>query len=284
VPFLAVALPLDACGGGAEQSGKKFILRYHPPAGMQFRYEVVQEMKASVQGGGLVGSLLGFGGSGEFTLRMYVTSEVGEPVQGRVPLTTVVDSATFASPTLPRRMMEESVRRVRGRRSTTVFDDRMRFVAAGDMAASESRQPIPGQVSGGMRGLMFPFPDGPVGNGDSWTTQTEIPLGKLPTKPVVGRTTITIRDIREVGSDTTVRVAFETTFPSEPIQLEVEGGRGTLRLGGSLTGDQEFSMLLGATVSGTNGGEMRMTLSGAALGDTPANVTMSQRVTIRLLN
>src|SRR3977135_3207764 len=94
-----VALLVPACGDAPDN--RKFALRYHPPAGSLYQYEVQQEMKMGVQGGGLRGGLLG-GQNADFTLRMFVSLSVDDAGGGRFRVTTTNDSATFTSPTLPR--------------------------------------------------------------------------------------------------------------------------------------------------------------------------------------
>jgi hypothetical protein len=75
-----------------------------------------------------------------------------------------------------------------------------------------------------------------------------------------------------------------TTFPTEPFELEIEGKKTTMQLGGGLTGEQEFSMLLGALLSGSATGALRMTVTGGALGSEAATISMNTKTTTRLLN
>jgi hypothetical protein len=276
----AVALLVPACGDAPDT--RKFLLRYHPPAGGLYQYEVQQEMKMGVQGGGLMGGLLG-GQNADFTLRIFVTLSVDDAAGGRVRITTTHDSATFTSPTLPRGMMDAELRSARGRSDAAVLDDHMRVVPAAEGATPAAAAAAPGQTSHELQGLMFTLPDGAVGKGDSWIVEAQFPIPGV-TRPVVGSSRLTILDIRTVGPDTTVKVRTVTTFPREPIQINAEGHRVTVQMSGSLTGEQEFSVLLGATLGGTMTGAVRMALSGGRLGNESAIMTLNQRTSVRLRN
>ncbi len=124
------------------------------------------------------------------------------------------------------------------------------------------------QLAVGLKAMVFPLPEEPVGPGDSWTVATELPVGQLPgaSRSGASRTKLTVREIRVAGSDTTVLLDVETTFPTDPIALTVGGQPATVRLSGSLAGDQVFSLSRGVVMSGTIKGTMKMNVSSAALG------------------
>jgi hypothetical protein len=120
----------------------------------------------------------------------------------------------------------------------------------------------------GVKAMVFALPEQPVGPGDSWTVATDLPVGQLPGVSGAGasRTRLTVKEIRVARGDTTVLLDVETTFPGDPITLSIAGQPATLRLSGSLAGDQVFSLTRGVVVSGAMRGTMKMNVSGGPLG------------------
>lgn len=275
-----VTAAVTACGGGGD-AGQRFMLRYHPPAGALFQYEIEQEMRMAFAGGGVLGALAGLGGNAQFKVHMFITQTVGDSVGSSVQITTLFDSATFESPTIPRAAMDDALHRVRGVRTAMVFDDRMQVVRAESQVPGQPA--VPQQFSSGLRAMTFTLPEEPVKTGDQWTVDNELPMGDVPglNRPIVGHTTLTILDVHAVGPDTTIRVGFETTFPREPIEMDVEGKHVTFTFSGSLKGEQEFSMLLGTTLGGTSDGTVNMTINAGSVGAT-ASMSIGQRTTVRL--
>jgi hypothetical protein len=279
----ALAVLVVACGGEKPNTAK-IALRYHPPAGAAFQYELAQEMKMRLVGGGLMGALLGGLGSEDLKLQMYFTMNIGSdatPVE--MEITTVLDSIKVQAPSLGADV-GQGMNRLRGLRTSAVYDERMQVVRINP--APDADAEIPPQIAGNLRGMSIALPEGPVGMGDSWTVETPLPLGDMThiAKGLVGQTTMTVREIRFIGPDTVVRVGIVTTFPTEPFELEIEGKKTTMQLGGGLTGEQEFSMLLGALLSGSATGALRMTVTGGALGSEAATISMNTKTTTRLLN
>jgi hypothetical protein len=131
--------------------------------------------------------------------------------------------------------------------------------------------------------VSFPLPEGRVGVGDSWTESIELPLGDLPGNPgpVRAASTFTVREIRAVGTDTTVILDVATTLPTEPIKVTMQGQEATFRLAGTLTGQQEFSFTRSMQQSGTVGGVVKMTMSGAMPGAGDMTMSLDQRMTMR---
>src|SRR5438132_10952943 len=113
-----------------------------------------------------------------------------------------------------------------------------------------------------VKGMAFRVPEGPVGVGDSWVAEHELPLGQqaLSTSgPLKSRTRITVKEIQVAGVDTSVLLGIETSFPDEPITLTQQGPggapkTGTLRLSRTLSGEQLYSLKRSAQVRAMMGG------------------------------
>src|SRR5436190_80493 len=91
----------------------------------------------------------------------------------------------------------------------------------------------------------------------------EIPGGT--SQAGAARTTLTVREIRIAGSDTTVVLDIKTTFPSGPIPLAVGSQTGTVKLDGDLAGHQQFSISRGAILDGTIKGATKVHVAGGML-------------------
>jgi hypothetical protein len=141
-------------------------------------------------------------------------------------------------------------------------------------------------MTSGIKAMNLGFPEGAVGRGDSWTVETEIPVGQFSitrgTRAGPTRTTLTVREIRVMGSDTTVALDINTALPTGPIQLNVGGQRARLKLSGELSGKQRFSLTRGAVVDGTMGGVMKMDISMPALASLAMAITSQLQSTLRL--
>lgn len=272
-------LPLAACSGDARDSAK-LVLRYHPPAGAVYRYALEQRHTMSMEAGP-------FGGMGaqEVTLRMHFTQTVTGPVPGGVEVRLTFDSTRMELPGVPAEMMARELERMRGLRSTVLFDERLQVVRADALPPSAGMAPeIAAQLGAGVKAIAMALPDGPVGRGDSWTVATDLPIGQLPgmSGGSPSHTTLTVKEIRIDGADTTVLLDVATTFPGEPIQMEIAGQPTTLRLSGGMAGDQVFSLTRGAVVRGSLKGTMRMNVTGGPLGQQGMVLSSDTQTTLRL--
>jgi hypothetical protein len=275
-----LAVPMAVgCGGG-----KKLALRYHPPAGAVYHYALEQNTKVSVHSGPLAGM-----GQQEMTMRMHFTQTVkGPAVGGGTEVQVVFDSTSMELPGMPSDAVAAQLARMRGLRSTVVFDDRAQVLHT-DFEGGGSLSPaMANQMAAGIKAMTFGFPEQPVGQGDSWTMTTELPLGQIPganaSRAGPARTTLTVREIRVLGSDTSVMIDIKTAFPTGPIQLTFAGQQATLKLAGQLAGDQEFSISRGAVVNGAMAGSMTMSISAPAIGMASMEMATDTQNSIRLVD
>ncbi|HWC74925.1 MAG TPA: hypothetical protein VG454_13400 [Gemmatimonadales bacterium] len=280
-------LAAAGCGGSGGGGGPKVALRFHPPAGAVYHYGLEQRTQLVAQSGPLASM-----GKQQMVIRMYFT----QTVKGPLPVTAggagtqvdvVFESMTMEMPGVRSDVMQSELAKLRGTRATIVYDDRGR-------ATSTDLTPAPGvspelvkQMESGTNILTFGFPDQPVGKGDSWTVTTELPLAQLPgtNAEAAGpaKTTLTVREIRIDGSDTSVIVDIKTQFPPGPIQLDVGGQRGTLKLEGDLKGHQQFSLTRGAILDGTIKGATTMNITAPIFGSQPMRMVSETESSVSLL-
>ncbi len=267
VCVLLLAACGDRAGGGAING--KLTLRYHPPAGAVYGYDVEQRTTMNMEAGPFAGAT----GSGQqLTTHLHLTQAVTGPVPGGIEVRLTFDSARIEAPGM-------TPKQVAGLRSTMLFDERQQVVHAGfDTAPGAGPPPeLAAAMAAGVKAMSFALPQEPVGPGDSWTVATALPIGELPGVSGAGasRTTLTVKEFSVAGGDTTARLAVETTFPGDPIHLTVVGQPATLRLSGGLSGEQVFSLTRGAVVRGAMKGTMRINLTGGPLGGGGKGMVMS---------
>ena len=292
------ALLLTACrdrSAGGAGSDAKITLRYHPPAGAVYHYTLVQRNVMTMETGPLAGM-----GKQELAMRMHFTQRVkGPAAEGNgIEVQVTFDSTSMEVPGVAPDVIAREVARLRGLKSTVVFDARAQVVRT-DFAALPGIPPeMASQMAAGIKAMTFAFPEQPVGRGDSWTVATELPMGQLPGGSGSGagpaRTTLTVREVRVSGSagaggggggaDTTVVLDVKTAFPTDPIQLNIGGQQATLKLAGTLAGDQQFSLTRGAVLEATIKGTMKMNVTAAALGQQAMVVSSDTENTLRLLD
>src|SRR5437762_802859 len=276
-----VLVTIGACRGGA--SGAKITLRYHPPTGAAYHYSLDQQNAMRIVGGPM--SALP---EQTFRMRMYYTQVVKGPAQGGVAVTVTFDSTSLDAPGMGPGAMRPALDRMRGMRSDVVYDDRMHVLSAAFTGLTGAPSPVTEQLGSSMKSMAFPLPDGPVGVGDSWVAEHELPLGRQAlnaSRPLKSRTKITVKEIQVAGADTSVLLGIETTFPDDPISLtqQGEGGApqtGTLRLSGSLSGEQVYSLKRSAQVRALMGGTIKMK-SGSA-GQPETTMAMTQQTSLQL--
>jgi hypothetical protein len=278
--LVAVVAVLPACKGTDKPAPTPItttvLLRYHPPVGAAYRYVLDQSSRFAPE--------MATADSGAAnTLTLAFTQTVEAAAAGGVPVTTTLDSARVASPMLSPEAADDAARRLRGVRLTSVFDDRLRLVR-NDFSALDRLPSIVGdQVLLGFRAAAAPFPEQPVGPGDRWTNQVELPFGQIPGgAPITATTTLTVREILVTGSDTTVRFSVETGLPERPLRFTMGGQPITIALRGAITGEQLFSLTRGAVVTASLSGTIRVNVTGGLFGPQGMALRVEQQGTIGL--
>jgi hypothetical protein len=296
-PFRSLALAAATCaalsgcrgggggGGGRGGSGPKVTLRYHPPAGAAYHYALQQQNSMKFEHGPMAAMP-----EQSVTMHMYFTQLVGGPAHGGTAVTVTFDSTAIESPGMAMGGMQPALDRMRGIRSALVYDDRMHVVSAAISGVAGEASPMTDQMGKNVKSLAFPLPEGPVGVGDSWTAENDLPLSDQlkPSAPIKSKTTLTVKEIRVAGADTSVLLAIETTFPGGPIEFTqpasegVRGGTGTMRLSGTLSGEQLYSLTRSAQLRATMGGTMRINVKGAPPSLGEMTIAMTQQTNLQL--
>ena len=276
-----VLVTIGGCRSGA--SGPKITLRYHPPAGAAYHYALEQQNAMRIEGGPMSAMP-----EQTFRMRMYYTQLVKGPTQGGVAVMVTFDSTALDAPGMGPGAMRPALDRMRGMRSDILYDDRMHVLSAAFTGLTGAASPVTEQLGSSMKSMAFPLPEGPVGVGDSWVAEHELPLGHQvlnASRPLKSRTRITVKEIQIAGADTAVLLGIETSFPDEPITLTQRGAggapqTGTLRLSGNLSGEQLYSLQRSAQVRAMMGGTIKMK-SGLA-GQPPVTMAMRQQTSLQL--
>jgi hypothetical protein len=276
-----VLVTVGGCRGGA--SGPKVTLRYHPPAGAAYHYTLDQQNAMRIEGGPMSAMP-----EQTFRMRMYYTQLVKGPAQGGVAVTVTFDSTSMDAPGMGPGAMRPALDRMRGMRSEIVYDERMHVLSAAFTGLTGAPSPVTEQLGSSMKSMAYPLPEGPVGVGDSWVAEHELPLAHQAlnaSQPLKSRTKITVKEIQIAGADTSVLLGIETSFPDEPITLTQpgQGGApqtGTLRLSGNLSGEQVYSLKRSAQVRAMMGGTIKM--KSAAAGQPEMTMAMTQQTSLQL--
>jgi hypothetical protein len=257
-------LAVASCGDG----GSKIAIRYHPPAGAVYHYALEQKTQVTLRSGPLTGL-----GKQQLNMRMHFTQVIKGPATGVVGNTEVevtFDSTSMEMPGVPADAMERELAKMRGLRSTVVFDERAQIVRTDFGQHQDATPEMRNQMAAGIKAMTFAFPEQPVGRGDSWSVNTELPIGELPgndaSQAGAARTTLTVREIHAEGADTTVVLDIKTEFPTGPVRLTIAGQQGTMTMSGALTGNQRFSVTRGAVTEATLKGAMTMNVTIAMFG------------------
>ncbi len=271
-----------ACRGS---SGPKVTLRYHPPAGASYHYALEQQNSVRMEGGPMSAMPEQL-----FTMRLFYTQVVTGPAQGGVRVTVTFDSTAIEASGMGAGAMGPALDRMRGMKSDIVYDDRMRVVTAAFSGLAGAPSPMTEQMGTSVKTMVLPLPEGPVGVGDSWVTEQELPLGRQlnASQPIKSRTKLTVKEIQVAGADTSVLLAIETEFPGGPIEFKQEaaegtrGGKGTMRLSGTLSGEQLYSLTKSAQVRSTMGGTMRINVKGPPPAGSEMAMAMTQHTSLQL--
>jgi len=273
VAALAAAVALG-CHGDA----RKVTLRYHPPQGASYRYTIEQHNGVKFESGPMTKVP-----EQQIQMHLYFTQSITGPAEGGTGVSVRFDSTTIDSPMLQSSAFAPALERMRGLTTELVFDDRRNVLRSATTAGGEAT-PASDQLLRGMKGLAFPFPEGPVGVGDSWTAEIDMPLGQMANvnAPLKTKTRLTLKEITATGPDTTVLIALETMLPTDPIVMSQQGQSITMKLSGTLTGDQLFSLARGAAVHSQLGGTIHINVAGGPLGPGGMDMTMTQATSLTL--
>jgi hypothetical protein len=273
---------VTACGG---RRGPSVTLRFHPPAGAVYHYGLEQKTQISIESGPLAG--LGMGKQ-RLTMRMFFTQTVkGAAPEGGTEVEVVFENMTMEMPGVPADQIAGELSKMNGLRSTVVYDERGTIVRSNFTPPPGLDPAVVSQMQSGVQSITFGFPDHPVRQGDSWTFATDLPLGQIPgadaSKAGSAKTTVTVREIRLAGADTSVVLDLKTEFPKGPINVASGGQSGVLKLDGSLAGHQQFSITRGAILDGMIAGSTRMSMTGGMLGAKGMDMTTETETSIFLL-
>jgi hypothetical protein len=220
----------------------------------------------------------------QMSLHMHFTQTVTGPAKEGMAVVVRFDSTAIESPLMAQGGFGPALDRMRGLTSNVVYDDRMNVIHA-EFVNAGALSPVTEQLGKNLKGMTFPLPEGPVGVGDSWTAEVELPINQVASggSPMKATTRLTVKEIHASGSDTTVVLALETTFPKEPIKVKQQGQVITLALSGTMTGEQEFSVTRGAVTRSLMSGTMRIKMTGGMLGADGTNMSMKQSTSLWLL-
>ena len=277
---LLVAAVLTVGCKGAERPATpittKIALRFHPPAGAVYHYVMDQTSSFGPDSGADSG--------GVNSMRIAFTQTIGAVDADGVPVTFTFDSTRIVSPMLSPAAADQAAERLREVHLTTIYDDHLRPVH-NDVSALAGIPPlVRDQLQVGFRAAALALPDQPVGPGDSWTNETELPVSAIGGAPLTVHTTVTVREISVSRGDTTVRLGVETALPDKPMQFAVGGQQFTVALQGAITGEQTLSLTRGAVVSAALGGTMHVGVSGGLFGAPGMKVRVQQQGTLKLVS
>jgi hypothetical protein len=218
------------------------------------------------------------------TMRIAFTQTVGTRDADGVPVTFTFDSTKVESPMLNPAAADQAAERLKGVHLTTVYDDHLRPVRNDVSSLSGVPPLVRDQMQVGFRAAALALPDQPVGPGDSWTNETELPVGAIGGAPLTVHTKVTVREISVSGGDTTVRLGVETALPAAPMQFAFGGQQFTVALKGAITGEQLLSLTRGAVVTAALGGTMHVAVSGGFFGAPGMKVRVQQQGTLKLVS
>lgn len=273
---LAALAALAACGGG------KVTLRYHPTAGSVFRYALQQQAKIRLEGGPLAQAP-----GMEMGMNAQLKQAVGGPREGGTAVTWSIDTLSLVAPAGMAAMssaMEQQLARIRAMSFDFVYDDRMIPIRVkfNDPLGQESA--VGDRIRRNATMFSFPLPVDPIGKGDTWRAASDLPLNGVPgaSGTLTVESVLTVKDIRISGGDTTVVIGIQTTFPDQPITVTREGQAATVKISGTMTGEQQFSLSQGALVSGKMGGTMKLQVTLPALSAKPIAMSLDQETSMQL--
>jgi hypothetical protein len=214
-------------------------------------------------------------------MHLYYTQLVHGSAGGRVAVTVTFDSTRVDAPGMSAPALL-ALDRMRGMTSDVVYDERMQLLSAAQSGGEGAPSAVSERIGAIVKSMALPLPDVPVGVGDAWVTEQELPVAQElgASAAVKARTTLTVKEIIVAAADTSVRFAVETRFPGDPVALRLQGQEATVRLSGRLSGEQVYSVSRGAQVRTVLGGTVTITFRGGPAGD--RTMVMTQQTALAL--
>jgi hypothetical protein len=266
VGVLAALTGAFGCGGrdrAARGRGATVALRYHPPIGTVHHYALEQRSEVTIEA-----SPTGAKPPQVVTVRVRFHEAVTGPPGAAGGVTLTLDSVRIESPDVTAHDFEAALAGLQGSARRFTYDDRGTLTPAelpAPAAAPDRLSVLSGRLWATLTQLTFALPDAPVGVGDSWTSQLALPVGPGPAAPKI-RTQLTVKEIRAAGPDTSVLLAFTTTFPAAPFTV-TQGRPGALRrhtlsLTGRMTGEELVALGTGSVVRLSKSGRFSVEATG----------------------
>lgn len=275
VPAALASLAFAGCHG---HSGAKVALLYHPPAGAAYHFTFEQHNNMKFENGPMAQMP-----EQQMTLRMFLSQAVTGPTPDGVGVTITFDSMLVDSPNITPGSLDPALRQMRGIKSNVVYDRRMNVLHSELTGTMGMVSPMTEQLGKSVKSMAYQLPDHPVGVGDSWTTETELPMGQMGSSatPAKATTKLTLKEIH-TDADTTVLLGLETTYPSAPISMTQQGQSITIKLSGNLSGEELFSVTRGVALRSSLEGTMKIHVTGGATGPAGTDMDMRQATTFQL--
>jgi hypothetical protein len=282
VSCLAVLATVAGCKGAEKAPSAvaittKIRLRYHPPAGATFIYRLDQTSRIAPD------STAGDSGTPN-VLRLALRQVIGVATPESVSVTAILDSGVVTSPMLAPTAAQDASRKLHGTQLTAVFDDHQRLIRDDWSGLGRLQGGVGDQLQLVFRAAALPFPEDPVGAGDTWSNTVELPFGQVAGgAPLTAKTKVTVREITVLAGDTVARLGVETSVPNRPLRFTFGGQAITVLLTGAITGEQLFSLTRGALVNATLGGAMHVRVTGGMFGSQGMAMRVEQQGTMQLV-
>lgn len=245
---------------------EKILLRYHPPAGATYAYRLDQTSRIGPDSAAA-------DSSNQNVLHLAFHQTIGVVTPDSVAVTATLDSARVSSPMLSPAAARDAAQRLQGVQLKALVDQQQRVIR--DDWSGIRRLPgvVGDQLQLVFRAAALALPDQPVGSGDSWTNNIELPFGQVAGgAPLTAKTRISVEDLRVVRGDTIARLIVATGVPDRPMRFSFGGQSITVQLMGTITGNQTFSVTRGALVDANLGGTILVRVRGGMFG--PQGMTM----------
>ncbi len=256
---------------------EKILLRYHPPTGATYAYQLDQTSRIGPD-------TMASDSTNQNVLHLAFRQSIGVVTPESVTVTATLDSARVSSPMLSPAAARDAAQQLQGVRLTALFDQQQRLIRE-DWAGIRRLPGVVGdQLQLVFRAAAVTLPDRPVGSGDSWTNTVELPFGQMAGgAPLTATTRVSVQDLRVVAGDTIARLIVATGVPDRPMRFSFGGQSISVRLMGTITGDQTFSVTRGALVDANLGGTILVRVNGGVFGPQGLTMRVDQQGAMRLV-